>query len=388
MNRLRDTTTFDSRIYEASVADMRARRERVHDLGEQVLRETGQIHPNVDIRGKMRVSHNAMVPNDTGDGTSVLANGIAWPLVSFFDGTCSMGGNVAKAHAAAGAIDAMLSRIRDAGANTQLAAGVVQDVVDHYPVVQMTQYESDNRRVEQLRLLLPAMGGGDAIEDYDLALAYMMLGLDLDIWQYGLKGYAFIVADEIGRGIVRPRDVQQHLGHVLQSQMTTQAICQKLLSKLHLFYLQVGNASRRDVSQWWNGNLGRGRTIQVPNPNLLAEAQAGLVYVTEVLEPTQEGLREFLLAEGANKRISQQDTSKIWQWLQQAVDHFSAQAQLIRTNGPLPRPGDVFRHYRDAWPIGHPREHENNPVLETTDQAEGTNAAPKPTGSSIDWEKF
>jgi hypothetical protein len=371
---------------------MRSRRERVHDLGEQVLRETGTLHPDVDIRGgKIRQSHNALIPSESGDGTVVLVNGPAWPLLSMFDGTASMGENVGRAHTAAGAVDAMLGNIRGLGFNTQLAAGVVQDVGDHYPVVQMTQYESDNRRAEQLRLLLPANAGGDAPEDYDLALAHLMLGLDLDIWRYGLRGYAFIVGDQLGRGFVTPSDVRHHLGHTIQSQMTTEAICKALRPKLHLFFLQVdsrGPGGYNSISHWWLEKLGLGRVIITPH-QFLAEVQAGLAYVTETLRPTQDGLSRFLQVEGANTTLSQRNIHEIWQCLQAAQEHFGSQARLTGYND-LPKPGDVFVHYRDPWPIGHPRFSENpsqggspslpNPVTDApTDES---------TGGGIDWGRF
>jgi hypothetical protein len=386
MARVTDVATFNSKAFEETVSTMRARREAVHDKGETIYRTTGRLDPNVDVKGKQRVSRNSMVPG-TEAGTFVLPNGIALPILSQFDGTGSMAENVEKAFEAIPVLDTMLSGIRTRY-NTQIASAVVQDVGDGHPVFQMSQFESDNRIAEQMRLLVPDRSGGDAPEDYDLGLAYLLLATRMDIFDfYGLRGYTFIVGDQIGRGQVRPGAVKDHLGHTLQSSMETRDICRQLLQKWHLFYIQVGSgggATHNSATTWWQDKLGSNRVVLVPNPDLLAEVQAGLIYVTETEQPTPEGFEAFITSNGENKRVSAREAREVWKWLTSAGVPFGLQAKLPGFNA-IPKPGDIFANYRHAWPIGHPKAGEQ-PVVSETDDAPTTilPATKKP----IDWSKF
>ncbi|MCL4384214.1 hypothetical protein M1116_02080 [Patescibacteria group bacterium] len=388
MGRKGDTSTFNSAKYDETVRRMREARESVHDKGERIFRETGKLDPNADIKGKRRVSHNSMER----DGERfVLKNGIALPIVGAFDGTGSMGSLVGKAFEAIPAMDKMFDVLRRRY-NTQVASAVWQDVCDPHPVVQMTQFESDVRIAEQIRLLVPDHGGGDATEDYDLGLAYLMVGVDTDIFPfYGLKGYVSIVADEIGRGEVTQADVQEHLGQEWQKRMTTKAICAQLLTQWHIFYVQVayGGELHSHTTKWWTEVLGTGRVVKVTDPEYLAEVQAGLIYVTETLQPTLEGLVEFLTVEGANKRITKAGVSQVWGWLQEAREHFGAQVKLPGYKS-IPKPGDVFSDLRNPWPIGHPRSAEN-PVPDKPTTARltpGKAVTPKTKKGGMDWGKF
>jgi hypothetical protein len=339
---------------------MRERGEDVHYTGRRHVQETGAIHPYVDA-SKNRGSHNAMIPGEE-PGVFVLVNGIALPFLNMFDGTGSTAHWLEEFFLSAERQYKLLDGARPRY-NTQLASAMVQDVCDRNPVVQISQFESDERSAEQVRLLQPDGNGCDSTEDYDLGLV-MGQFIYADIWTfYELKGYFTLTADEIGRGSVRKADVKK-LGQSLDQiqggdRLETSAICQHLLTKWHFFYLQVpsqGSQMIRYTTDWWNDVLGSGRVIKVQDPRLLAEVRAGLVYVTEALHPTREGLAEFL--RGGSKQQNAADLDTIWRMVHAAEEHFGAQAQLPGYQD-IPRPGDVFAHYRHAWPIGHPREAEN-----------------------------
>lgn len=395
MTDTKHVATFDSGAFKVTVSAMKSRGEDVREEARKIERKTGHLHPYVDVidrntgQGVDRVSRNALVKNEKGQ--AVLVNGVSLPIDSGFDGTGSMGIYVDKAFYAISEFYAMLTGIRNRY-NPQISSSVFQDVCDaHFPF-QKAQYESDNGMAEQLRMLMPDRYGGDETEDYDIGLLYQLLGTSFDINDfYGLKGYGFIMADQIGRGLVTPGVAREYLGRDIQEEMTTEHICQQLLKKMHLFYLQL-KASRSDrqgyVTQWWLERLGAGRVVIVPNPDLLAEVQAGLVYVSETARPTQVGLTDFLFAGGQNKRISQSDASDVWEWLQDAKRHFGAQTRLPGYNY-IPMPGDVFANYRDPWPIGHPLASENallpgeRPVLTPPPAAK-----PSTPRKKVDWGKF
>lgn len=366
MARTQDVRTFDAEAYRGTVEHMRSRGEDVHAKGREVLEATGSLHPNVSIQGvKPRGSHNAMVPGDE-PGIYVLPNGISLPVLSMFDGTGSTAHWVRDFFHAAERQYRRLDGVRSRY-NPQLASAVVQDVYNvrmhGLPVVQVSQFEGDERSADQVRLLQPAsMGNDTTTEDYDLGLYYATL-ITGDLWEfYGLRGYYTLTLDEIGRGFVTAEGVREFLGQpVDMARMETADICQRLLEHWNLFILQVPSGGTNMIPytrEWWTERVGGSRVIQVEDPRLLADVRAALVYVTEAVNPTQQGLELFLRSDDPKNAIDAADVSRIWRSIQVAGELFSVQANLPGYNA-IPRPGDKFRHFRHAWPIGHPRESEN-----------------------------
>lgn len=391
MGDKKHTATFNADAYTRTADEMHRRRERVEDRGQQVLRETGRLDPLVDVLKGPRVSRNAF--NRRSDGKYVLTNGPSLPDLKAFDTTGSMGSNIERAFEAIARLY-MLYKPLGSRLNIQVASSVLQDVGDRYPVVQVTQFESDERSAEQLRLLLPARQGGDDPEDYDLGLLFVLRQVQTD-WQqfYGLKGYLTIVADQVGRGSISPSVAREHLGIVLQSTLQTVDVCQQLLRSWQIFYVNVGSGSYRldkEVSAWWSNMLGSGRVLEVPNRalNLLAEIQASLVWVGETAQPTQDGLVEFLLAGGQNRVIDRGDAEWVWDLLQPASAHFGAQTRLPNYL-LLPKPGDVFVDLRDLWPEGHPNFGLNPSQQRAVSQPKVIPAPDSPdSGTGIDWNTY
>jgi hypothetical protein len=259
----------------------------------------------------------------------------------------------------------------------------------------MTQFESDNRIAEQLRLLLSAHNGGDAVEDYDLGMLYTMLAVETDIYShYGLKGYYMVVGDQRGRGSVDSHTAQHHLGHSIQSSIRTSEIARQLKERWHLYYLQVergGRPATRDTaSVWWEEMIGVSNVIYVPHQDLIAETQAGLIYLLENANVSRSELIEMLVdsTTGTNQPISDSEARSIWEALR-SVD-IGAQTRLPNYS-ILPKPGDVFAHFRHAWPIGHPKAGENvTPIGDDPDDDSGPSGSgtmpPTSTkNSTINW---
>ena len=370
-----DTVVFNAEAHKKTVREMAERGESVHSEGERIYRQTGKLNQNVNIFGVKRMSRNAFVKND--DGTCLLLRGIKMPTISQTDGTGSFGENVAKAFFAMEGLYARLNNFDKY--QIDLSVSVVQDVSDRHPVVQMAEFESDNRAAEHVKMLIPDKDGGDAIEDYDLGLWYVDNCVETDIVNYGLKGYYFLLLDNIGRGVVHTNGVENHLGHKMQgSSIKTEKICENLLTKWHLFCIQADGSD--NTTRWWQDKMGEGRVIVIDDSDLLAEVQAGLVYVTETINPTENGLYQFLLEGESNKKNTEKEARKVWQWLQIAKQHFGAQANLPGYD-KIPKPGDIFANYRDVWPIGHNDEikSENIPIEEQE---------PTDSKTKINWNNF
>lgn len=364
--KLEHTRGFDRDAYRASVDTMRARGETVHARGEEHRDRTGGLHPLVDIVGKPpRMSRNALVPGIK-PGSVVLSKGVALPVLSMFDGTGSTSRYVSDFFHAAERQNNRLDGVR-ARYQPQMASAVVSDTYNVHanglPVVQVSQFEPDERSAEQVRLLLPAsMGNDTSTEDYQLGLFYGLL-VEADIWEmYGLKGYFSLALDEIGRDRVSRSDMHRYLG--LQADMPDMhidEICQKLGDHWHLFILQVpthdGSMLARTTS-WWKERVGSSRVLQVEDPRLLADVRAALIYATEARFPTMDGLTEFFRTDNPGLQLNAAELNKVWKIIQTAGELFSAQTNLSGFDN-IPLPGDVFAHYRHAYPTDHPLAHLN-----------------------------
>lgn len=99
-----------------------------------------------------------------------------------------------------------------------LTAGVGDATSDLAPL-QVGQFEGDNRLDEWLSLIyLEGNGGGQATESYELAMYYMARHTRLDCWdKRGQRGYLFIIGDEKPYPAVKPKEVKDHIGEVIQA---------------------------------------------------------------------------------------------------------------------------------------------------------------------------
>lgn len=382
MTRITDVATFNTAKFAATVEDMRAKRESVHEAGERVYRATGKMDPLVGVCEATRRSRNAFVKSD--DGTYMLIKGLKLPMFFGTDGTGSFGKQVALLFQAMPIVDQMLAFLRE-NFQTDISFGVMQDVDDPHDVFQMPEFESSEKMADHMRLLIPDKSGGDSPEDYDLGMYYLARHVETDIIRYGLRGYAIFVLDQVGRGIVRASDVKRHLGQTMQeSSLSTKDICTELLTKWHGFVVNVGSDNQAPsvaVTRWWQERIGKNRVIEA-EIGLVAEVQVSVVYVTETKNPTMDGLAKVLSGNGSNTKISMNDVKKIWGWLQKAGVPFGEQATLA-SRVDLPKIGAKFAHIRHVWPIGHPRSNEN--VIPTDEH--GSSSAPAPR-KPINWGKF
>ena len=174
-------------------------------VGEERARQGKGLDSLIDPsqRGVIRESNNLLVP----DGDEfILKFGVAMPVETDFDTTGSMGGNVDVAFAVLPKVQGLLVQ----GANavlrryhTQIATGVIQDRLDRFPY-QRSQFEPDNEVERQMGLLVPERSGGDSTEDYQLGLFAAAHLTSTSITRYGLRGYYFVVGDEIGRDSLDP----------------------------------------------------------------------------------------------------------------------------------------------------------------------------------------
>lgn len=164
--------------------------------------------------------------------------------------------------------------------------GIGDIACDRAPL-QVSQFEADNRIVEQLtKLWLEAGGGGNNHESYDLAWYFAARHTEHDSMQKrGKRGYLFTVGDEETPKALSGPKLQQFLGGSRREGLDSRATlteAQRLYDVFHIV-IEEGDYARRasdQVRKSWNAMLGQ-RVIHLADHRLLAETVVSALQVAE-----------------------------------------------------------------------------------------------------------
>jgi len=352
---VRSKGSWSDETYKSRVSEVKSRGGSATFEGEERARQGKALDPLVDPSKytdlNKRDSNTLLVPE--GD-EFVAPYGTAIPVQSDLDTTGSMGGNVDVAFKVLPKVQNLLIQGESAVLkryHTQIATGVVQDRTDKYPYLR-SMFEPDNEVERQMGLLVPERDGGDATEDYQLGLFMAAYLTKASITSYGLKGYYFVVGDQVGRDKLDKRVLDQVFGSDVlerafgsrppQSLPSTAEVAQELMKNWHAFYLQVNNLSY--VTDWWKGLFGPEHVIQLPRTEDLAEVQAVIIGLTEGVLDLQSAV-EFLGGSKSDRGKSAR--------IVEAVSSIPIGLQASYPNfNKIPLAGARFKSRDDIWPIG------------------------------------
>lgn len=234
------------------------------------------IHASLDPKGvKMRESR------DSADNPN------ATPVIVALDVTGSMG-MIADVIAREG-LGTLFTGILDRKPVPDphiMFMGVGDVGYDRAPL-QVSQFEADNRIVEQLTLLwLEHGGGGNSFESYNLPWYFAANHTVHDAMEkHGRRGYLFTVGDEEVPHDLMPQDIEKVMGYRPQAGSTvTESLeaAQRLYDVFHIVIKQ-GNHARHNldrVSTGWRNLLGQ-RVIVLDDYTKLAETIVSAIEVAE-----------------------------------------------------------------------------------------------------------
>lgn len=354
MGREKDEA-WSSKTYESS------RKAVEHDGGRATRAAELQSQKGLGVdrlvdpksRNGWRESNSLLLERE--DGRFNLVYGVALPIRTDVDTTGSMGGEVDRAFKALSRSQQLLvlgpgAVLKKRPYQPQFAHGIIQDVRDRHPYL-MTEFEPDNQIEVQMRMLVPERDGKDTTEDYQLGLYSLGYLTRTSITKYGLRGYYFIVGDELGRPALYRSDAAAIFGKEAapQSDIPVTELGEKVLKGWHAFYLQVGNEGY--VTNYWTNVLGRERVIILPRTEYIPEVQAVIVGLTEGILDLQTAT-EFLIEVA---RLDETEARRVVR----AVNHIPLGAQASLTNfDKLPLAGSVFAMREDIWPVENGSEAE------------------------------
>ena len=193
-----------------------------------------EVHPDLDPKGvKVRESC------DSPEHPESNAVGI------WFDQTGSMG--LAPELFAKGKLGPLMRILISKGYldHPQILHGAFGDFSDRQGIVQVGQFESDNRMDDCLtKLWLVGNGGGQACESSELAFYFMARHTKIDCFdKRGKKGYMFLITDEKGYPVVSAAQAEEIFGDRPEADIPIEAIIEEVRDRYETFLIYLSTHS-------------------------------------------------------------------------------------------------------------------------------------------------
>ncbi len=258
---------------------------------------SASLHADLNPHGVMRESRDSKDnPNST-------------PIIVALDVTGSMGMLAdVIAREGLGVLFRELFETRPVSDPHVMFMGVGDANYDRAPL-QVSQFEADNRIVEQLtKMWLEHGGGGNNFESYNLPWYFAAHHTVHDSFEKRAKrGYLFTVGDEEAPADLTTGQINAILGDTLQADASAVTMRDEARRTYDLFHIMIaeGNYARHAeaaVRDSWYKMLGQ-RAIWLPDHKKLAETIAAAIEVAEGVETATVGARLGGVVEEAVKAI-------------------------------------------------------------------------------------
>lgn len=157
---------------------------------------------------------------------------------------------------------------------------------DQFPL-QVSQFEADNRIVEQLtQIYLEKGGGGNCFESYNLPWYFAARHTEHDSFiKRGKRGYLFTIGDEEAPHDLTQDQIKEHLGDDVQGDVETKSILREAQRMYDVFHIVIEEGSHAraalpEVMKSWTELLGQ-RVIRLSDHKKLAETIVSIMEVAE-----------------------------------------------------------------------------------------------------------
>lgn len=172
-------------------------------------------------------------------------------------------------------------------ANPHLMFMAVGDANCDRAPLQVSQFEADNRIVEQLtQIFIEHGGGGNNFESYNLPWYFASNHTEHDsLIKRGKRGYLFTVGDEEIPKAITSDQIKQFLGDDVERDVTTSEALQDAQRGYDVFHIiieegQHARANMDVVVSGWTNLLGQ-RAIRLSDHTKLAETIVSIIEVAE-----------------------------------------------------------------------------------------------------------
>lgn len=170
------------------------------------------------------------------------------PVILALDVTGSMG------HAAtmcAGKLDEIMTELYKTNTNVEFCVMGIGDLACDYAPLQVTQFESDIRILDQTtKIFFEGGGGGNGWESYTQAWYFGLNRCKLDCWNRGEKGIIITLGDEPMNPYLPATRLQEVLGGEIPEDINTKALYEQVCEKFDVYHIAITDES----SYIWNKN--------------------------------------------------------------------------------------------------------------------------------------
>lgn len=234
------------------------------------------IHKNLNPKGvKIRESR------DSAD------NPQSTPIIVAIDVTGSMG-MIADALARKG-LGTLFTELLEGKivTNPHVMFMAVGDAYCDEAPLQVSQFEADNRIIEQLtQIYIEHGGGGNNFESYNLPWYFASEHTEHDsLIKRGKRGYLFTVGDEQAPDALTPEQIKTIIGDDVKEQMSSKDMLHEAQRKYDVFHVVVNEGDyashhRNEVLKSWTPLLGQ-HLIQMKDHTKLSEIVVSAIGVCE-----------------------------------------------------------------------------------------------------------
>lgn len=214
----------------------------------------------------------------------------ATPIIVALDVTGSMG--IIAEQIAKGGLGTLFEGIlqRKPVTNPHLMFMGIGDAACDSAPLQVSQFEADNRIVDQLtKLYLEGRGGGNDHESYDFPWYFAARHTEHDaLLKRGKRGYLVTVGDEETPRVLTADKIEQFLGYRPQADVPSEVSLAEARRKYDVFHviIEQGNYARDRVDrvrQVWGKLLGQ-HVISLSDYQLLPETIVSAIQVAEGID--------------------------------------------------------------------------------------------------------
>lgn len=163
--------------------------------------------------------------------------------------------------------------------------------------LQVSQFESDNRIVEQLtNIWIERGGGGNGFESYNLPWYFAAFHTVHDRFEKrGKRGFLFTVGDEEAPGDLDEDQIEQFLGYRPEAVMTTKELLEHTQRFYDVYHIIVEEGSHAQlhparVKESWRKLLGE-RAVSLSDHTKLAETIVSLIEVAQGVDAEESARR-------------------------------------------------------------------------------------------------
>jgi hypothetical protein len=156
--------------------------------------------------------------------------------------------------------------------------------------LQVSQFEADNRIIEQLTdIFLEGCGGGNNFESYDLPWYFAAQHTSIDCFEKrGKKGYIFTVGDENAPPGLTAAQIKKFIGDDVSQTITSKELYEMASRMYHIFHVIVEEGqhcrtqSAKDaVIKSWGDLIGSQHVLMLADHKSLSEVIVSAIQVVE-----------------------------------------------------------------------------------------------------------